>query len=140
MSTGRHESRLHIKVHVDPVGAWDEVCEVLETSDDPIWALTLLEDVIYSHALPLLIDDIERRAHESRRFRAWLVSAGDALGGKGGPEMERIFKLQRQFESEFTQAIEGVIPGVIFSMPESRASRDEDSKAPSADERSSTDG
>lgn len=54
---------------------------------------TLLEDLVYSEQLPRLIDSIEELAQQSERFRRALVSSRDALGGRGGPEVERIFKL-----------------------------------------------
>ena len=61
---------------------------------------------MYSEELPELIDRIEEQARRSKRFRFALLSCGDELGGRGGPEMERIFKLMQDAEAELATVVE----------------------------------
>lgn len=96
---------LHELVHRDPVAAWPHVADLIDAGPDHAHLL-LLEDVIYSEQLPQLIEAIELRAAQSRRFREALLWCGDALGGKGGPEMERIFRIIEDAERELATVIE----------------------------------
>lgn len=45
-------------------------------------------------------------AARSQRFREALLWCGDALGGKGDPEMDRIFKLIADAEAELATVVE----------------------------------
>lgn len=96
---------LHDLVHRDPVSAWPHVVRAIEHGRYD-GTYPLLEDVIYSDQLPELIDKIEEAARRSSSFRRHLMDIGPGLGGKGGPEMERIFILVRNAEAEFAVVVE----------------------------------
>lgn len=96
---------LHDLVLRDPVSAWPHVARVIEHGRHD-GRYPLLEDAIYSDQLPELIDEIEEAARRSSSFRRHLMDIGPFLGGKGGPEMERIFILVRNAEAEFAVVVE----------------------------------
>jgi hypothetical protein len=96
----------HDLVHRDALEAWPHVVALIESGRDDLMAGMLLEDVVYSDQLPALIDAIEMQAKRSVRFRRCLLTSGPALGGKGGPEMDRIFKLIDEAEAELATVVE----------------------------------
>lgn len=93
-------AELHDLVHRDAAAAWPHVVELIETGAQTNDVLTLLEDVVYSDQLPELIDEIEAQARKSQKLRLALLTCGPALGGRGGPEMDRISKLIQSAEDE----------------------------------------
>lgn len=98
--------QLHRLVHRDPLAAWPHVVALIETGHHADEQLRLLEDLVYSDQLAELIDGIEEQARRSKHFRLALLTCGDALGGRGGPEMDRIFKVIADAEAELATVIE----------------------------------
>jgi len=97
--------QVHELVHRDPITAWPHVIALVEADGAKAHELGLLADLVYSEELPELIDRIEEQARRSKRFRFALLSCGDELGGRGGPEMERIFKLVQDAEAELATVV-----------------------------------
>ncbi len=97
---------MHELVHRDPIAAWPHVIALIEADGAKADELDLLADLVYSHKLPELIDRIEEQARRSKPFRYALLDCGDELGGRGGPEMDRIFKLLREAEAELATVVE----------------------------------
>jgi hypothetical protein len=105
---------LHELVHKEPLAAWPHVVSLIEAgqeSDEQTLLVSdeqtlLVEDLVYSNALPALIDQIEEQAGRSKRFRFALLNAAASLGGRGGPEMDRIWKLIDAAEAELATVIE----------------------------------
>ncbi len=98
--------QVHELVHRDPVTAWPHVIALIERDGPKAHELGLLADLVYSHELPELIDRIEEEARRSKPFRYALLDCGDVLGGRGGPEMDRIFKLMQDAEDELATVVE----------------------------------
>lgn len=98
--------QLHQLVHRDPIAAWPDIVTLIDAGQSGLDSRELLEDLIYSDRLPDLIDQIEEQARRSKRFRLALLDSGPALGGRGGPEIERIFKLIDEAEAELATVVE----------------------------------
>jgi hypothetical protein len=100
------QDELHKLVHRDPLAAWPHVVESIEAGREGDKHYLLVEDLVYSNALPALIDQIEAQAGRSERFRLALLNAAASLGGRGGAEMDRIWRLIDAAEAELATVIE----------------------------------
>jgi hypothetical protein len=66
---------------------------------------TLMEDLFFSNELDQILPLIEAKARESRPFRRQLVYTMHSFGGKGGPAIDRLFKLADEFRAEFADEL-----------------------------------
>jgi len=96
---------VHDLAHRDPIAAWPHVVDLIETDWRRAQELDLLTDLVYSEELPALIALIEQQAKRSKEFRRALLDSGPTFGGRGGPEMDRIFKLVGDAEEELATVV-----------------------------------
>ncbi len=103
--------QIHQLAHNDPRAAWPHIVALIDRRAP--WDVTtseLLSDIAFSDALPELVDDWEAALHRSPRFQKALLWAQYDLGGKGGPEMDRIHRLVELAEQRHAVIID-VEPG-----------------------------
>ncbi len=98
--------QLHRLAHDDPRAAWLEIVALIERGAPWDQQSDLLGDVVFSDALPELIEDVEHAFHRSSRFQRALLTAHAGLGGKAGPEMDRIDSLVQLAERRHAVIVE----------------------------------
>ncbi|MCC6618001.1 MAG: hypothetical protein IT341_03055 [Chloroflexi bacterium] len=90
---------LHELVHRDAKLAWPHVLALIERNRGSAdHQVQLIGDIVFSDALPDLIDDIERAFAESERFQRVIMWTSPEFGGRGGPEVDRLWKLVDEAE------------------------------------------
>lgn len=90
---------LHQLVHRDAKQAWPHALAFIERDGGSAEDRgQLISDIVYSAALPELMDNVERAFANSERFQQAILWSSPEFGGRGGPEMDRLWKLVDEAE------------------------------------------
>lgn len=90
---------LHELVHHDAKQAWPHVLAFIERNGGSADQQSqLIGDVVFSEALPDLINDIEQAFAGSERFQKVIMWSSPEFGGRGGAEVERLWRLVDEAE------------------------------------------